>query len=452
MPFQIFEQDARWNPSYPQSKPVYFIEPRCRYEQFEFTPFVNDIIMELQERAKNSPETIDENRSGLLVYWPEDNFWYYCAIKRYNKYEDKFDLSYDDGADEAVHLWEEKFLTMDKFNQIKDRLEQPSTSYEKRHMYAYDQPSKTSNNHDPYMDNQKRNFKRQSSKEDKPEKFTIDGFTILAQDCSDDSEDSFIGDKNFDDRFPAKTPNEKNLNEQYLDKKNGMLIEGQYTGQSSMPSRAEYNNTKHYKSYMYSTNQYSLEDESNFIIKSGPFETMKVPNANDTNINDALRIEQEEWEQIYTPKLLSSILNKANSTLFEPLSRASNANETEKVNERGYPTTRAAKTQVNEYNKDWIKTLRQKHLLPSAQRIRRDMKLFEKRFYERYLSSGYKLWECPTCETLELKFMICEDRDPMDFINLHEKYLQNKIQKENVTNKNGLYQNQTIIFVNKASI
>lgn len=48
--------------------------------------------------------------------------------------------------------------------------------------------------------------------------------------------------------------------------------------------------------------------------------------------------------------------------------------------------------------------------------------------------------------------MICEDRDPMDFINLHEKYLQNKIQKENVTNKNGLYQNQTIIFVNKASI
>lgn len=80
------------------------------------------------------------------------------------------------------------------------------------------------------------------------------------------------------------------------------------------------------------------------------------------------------------------------------------------------------------------------------------MKAFEKKFYERYLSAGYKLWECPTCETLELKFMIRNERDSSEFITLHEKYLQRKIDKENIQNQNGIYQNHTIVFLNKAGI
>lgn len=80
------------------------------------------------------------------------------------------------------------------------------------------------------------------------------------------------------------------------------------------------------------------------------------------------------------------------------------------------------------------------------------MKAYEKKFYERYLSSGYKLCECPTCETLELKFMIFNDRDPLDYKYLHEQYLQKKINKDSIVRKDGIYQNNTIIFLNKAGI
>jgi hypothetical protein len=77
MMFQNFEQDASSFPSYPQMKAVCFMEPRCRYEQFELTEHVAQIVMKFQEQARHSPETIEDNKLGILVYWPDDKLWYY---------------------------------------------------------------------------------------------------------------------------------------------------------------------------------------------------------------------------------------------------------------------------------------------------------------------------------------------------------------------------------------
>ena len=46
---------------------------------------------------------------------------------------------------------------------------------------------------------------------------------------------------------------------------------------------------------------------------------------------------------------------------------------------------------ANSLNSECMMACRQKHLLPSSQRIINDMNAFENKFYERYLSSGYKL-------------------------------------------------------------
>jgi len=91
-------------------------------------------------------------------------------------------------------------------------------------------------------------------------------------------------------------------------------------------------------------------------------------------------------------------------------------------------------------------------MLPSAQRIIKDMKCFENKFYERYLSNGYKLCECSICNKLLLKFMIKEDRDCNEYQSLHELYLNKKLCQERIQTNEGLYQNHTIIFLNKAGI
>lgn len=88
-------------------------------------------------------------------------------------------------------------------------------------------------------------------------------------------------------------------------------------------------------------------------------------------------------------------------------------------------------------------------MLPSAERIRKDMKAYEKKFYERYLSQGYKICECPTCKTLSLKFMITENGNPQDYWKLHSAYLQRKQSKGHVVMKDGLYQNQTVVILQK---
>lgn len=150
-------------------------------------------------------------------------------------------------------------------------------------------------------------------------------------------------------------------------------------------------------------------------------------------------------------KLMTHMLDKSNSGLFESQYSRANGQNGNQASDRGYPSTRAISNVAATLSKEYLTAVRQKHMLPSSQRIRRDMKAQEKKFYERYLSSGYKLCECQTCDTLEMRFMIQEDRDPDDYKYMHQKYLEKKINKENITRKNGLYQNHTIIFVNKTN-
>jgi len=48
--------------------------------------------------------------------------------------------------------------------------------------------------------------------------------------------------------------------------------------------------------------------------------------------------------------------------------------------------------------------------------------------------------------------MIKEDRDPNDYHRIHEAYLKKKNLQEGIQHVNGIYQNHSIIFVNKAGI
>lgn len=58
----------------------------------------------------------------LLVYWPEDKVWYHCSVRGFIPTINKFELYYDDGVQETVTLYEECFITLEKFKQIKHKL------------------------------------------------------------------------------------------------------------------------------------------------------------------------------------------------------------------------------------------------------------------------------------------------------------------------------------------
>jgi hypothetical protein len=435
-PFQIYETDPGFGASYPQQKQAIYMAPKWRYEQFEITPFVEEVISEYQERAKNMPNSLMDNNKILLIYWPEDRVFYYCTARSYNKFTDKFDLYYEDGVEEAVQLWDESFLTLDKFNMIKHKLEPPKAGYERAPFNAndyppnywyqpsYDTKMKNGNHQEIYGESEKKITKRSVSKDTNnntkqiklPVKVQIDEFTIIAKECSpSDWESSLSGEQSYEE-YQEKIQYDKSPKFENDDKKK---------------------------------NKFALDESSNFIIKTGPFDTVKIPNSKNENVNEAILTEKKECEQIYTPRLFNFLFGKNHSNWYEEFNGRMKDQYNQRSNDRAYPTTRSA---LNDVNGDWTMAWRQKHLLPSAQRIRRDMKVFEKKFYERYLSNGYKLWDWPVCLNMELKFLIKEDRDPMDFKHLHEKYLQKKLRKEKISRKGGIYQNHTIIFLNKAGI
>lgn len=334
----MYEGEAPSNAMYPLQKQMGYMEPKCKFEQFEVTPFVNEIIVEFQEKAKNLPKALAENRPPLLVYWPEDKLWYYCSVRGYNQYTDKFELRYDDGVEETVHLWEEKFLTLESFNLIKHKLEAPRQSYDRNpvsmheyinSMWYSELPEvrmKNGMNGIPYSDltpkipKSNNNAKDTSNvKVSKPEeKVVIDGFTIVAKEYDVSSDDSFLSDEKSFEEYEEKITFEKNLHDEQMDKKKNTFASqsGNHTMMNFSPelqalptskqqreaatkdaSKAEYLYSKAYKDkeLLYAGNHtFSLEEGSNFVIKNGPFETVKVLDAKKQSINDALAIEKEE--------------------------------------------------------------------------------------------------------------------------------------------------------------
>ena len=120
--------------------------------------------------------------------------------------------------------------------------------------------------------------------------------------------------------------------------------------------------------------------------------------------------------------------------------------------ERDYPPPQVSQSNTNASHSSCTIGCRQKYMLPSAGRIVKDMKHFENKFYERFLWNGYKFCECSICNKLLLKFMIKEDRDCNEYHDLHKDYLNRKLIKEGIKKVDGVYQNHTIIFVNKAGI
>jgi hypothetical protein len=150
------------------------------------------------------PNSLMDNNKILLIYWPEDRVFYYCTARSYNKFTDKFDLYYEDGVEEAVQLWDESFLTLDKFNLIKHKLEPPKAGYERAPFNAndyppnywyqpsYDTKMKNGNHQEIYGESEKKITKRSVSKDTNnntkqiklPVKVQIDEFTIIAKECS----------------------------------------------------------------------------------------------------------------------------------------------------------------------------------------------------------------------------------------------------------------------------
>ena len=163
----------------------------------------------------------------------------------------------------------------------------------------------------------------------------------------------------------------------------------------------------------------------------GPFYTIKISKESKENDDDYIQAQREE-----TAQLCNGILRAYNEELahsFEHNYDPYGSNKFRKNN---------GATEYDQYS-----ALRQEALIPSAERINIDMRAAEKKYYERYLSEGYKPCECDACETLELRFLIKNERDPADYKNLHQNYLKEKIQTEKIKKVNNLYQNHTIIIV-----
>ena len=160
--------------------------------------------------------------------------------------------------------------------------------------------------------------------------------------------------------------------------------------------RLEYNAAKMYKKIDESdarTQGFSIEDNQSNVTKIGPFETNKVPNSRNQDLNDPMSIEKQEVDQIYTPQRLNSLLGLQSSPYMDNFNSRVSGQNNQMLADRDFPMTRAASNPFNGLNSDCMQAIRQKHLLPSAQRILTDMEATEKKFYERFLSTGYKLCE-----------------------------------------------------------
>lgn len=133
---------------------------------------------------------------------------------------------------------------------------------------------------------------------------------------------------------------------------------------------------------------FSLDDDSNYVIKSGPFSVTKIPDSKDIGLNDTLRIEKEENGQI----ALSLIKQYCRNHIGVLESNEDNLSESNFRKPNGLnPSIKSPISQsINPKLAECMLSCRHKQFLPTSYRIKRDMKAFEKKFYERYMSCGYK--------------------------------------------------------------
>lgn len=315
------------------------MEPKCQYEQFEFTPYISNMVAEFQETAKRSAKKLANNKTPLLVYWADDNLWYYCTIVDYNEYADKSLLTYDDGVQESIHLWEEKFITVERYNQIKHKLEPSKRGYERfdsmqqeypsMDYYAYHSDMRPGrmlrggkeHNYPPQM--AKRSYSKdtngaKSARQREPTNVKIDNFVIVERELDPDDDDSFLSDEKSYEEYEEKIAYDKSPQAEFADKKkntfasqvamgNGMqfsqdqhhavrsktnmMSEGKHMGHGEYLGERNYRNKE---MLMAPNHHYGIDESSNYVIRNGPFEISKNPDAKIPEVNTALQIEKEE--------------------------------------------------------------------------------------------------------------------------------------------------------------
>jgi hypothetical protein len=289
--------------------------PKCRYENFEMTSQLLEAVSKFQKQAKNQPDSLLDTKLTLLVYWPDDKVWYYCTPQGYDKYSDKFELLYDDGVKENVHLWAEQFI-------VYDRVPFQVNDYSASYWYGNQQDYKSKNGalNESYQEAERKYPKRPESKDttalkNKPvEKVQIEEFTILAKEYDAYSENSSLSDENMNYQETDKGQHEQKSRLEHMERRknsvkskrdlnNYLNLSGEGHGYSSVRSRGNHPDNREHSGVrmqkdkdlrLPANHSFSLEETANSVIKNGPFETIKIPRAKEEEHNQALMIEKKE--------------------------------------------------------------------------------------------------------------------------------------------------------------
>jgi hypothetical protein len=360
---------------------------------------VDTVTQKCQRVVIEEPEEINIAGMLLLVYWPEDNLWYYCQVKGYDPNTRKHTLEYDDGVVEQINLVEERFMTEHKFHEIKEELRHHKLYAEQEARHHQELQSSMRNampQPEPEPQEAPRMHKKPTNGESSmvvskhTEKIEIDGFTMLAREyeSSDDSfmdEDEYVQEffpkADFDDTMyngfvrQKKPQAQYDQNEDYalsLQQPNGYQMNYK-NGQGDDYEMGIANSRELHKKTAYPNMQsYSWESQNKGNVPNGPFIIKKTVETNKCSNNEYIQVQADENAQL--SNALMRLHTEDNVNTFD----------------RGFNNYDSGKTRANglSLNSSDIPVI-----YPSAERVRRDMKAFEHKFYERYLSDGYKLCE-----------------------------------------------------------
>lgn len=87
-------------------------DPQCPHEKLKETEFLERTVRYMQSIAKSNPNQFtQEDSKRILVSWPYDiNNWYYAEVTSFDQSTFKHHLVYQDGEEEDVVLFEERFI------------------------------------------------------------------------------------------------------------------------------------------------------------------------------------------------------------------------------------------------------------------------------------------------------------------------------------------------------
>lgn len=413
--FQNYETEAPFAASYPKHKQNNLTVARCRFEKIEYSRHVGELVSTFQNKARNDPDYFTDNNSSLLVYWEDDKVWYHCKVISYDREVEKFNLEYDDGVLESVSLWKETFITYDQLPQRRNEITTAGYYEGNGQMYMHGPRKVTSRRKG--QDHSRSKVGKEVHRE------VVDKFLIVEKEYITSRDDSSISSEDMqyeeeDERMqygnqymvnqgdgrraymgaPAEAAGDDQYHQDIMHSSSRHpSVKHQYNSHMMESARGDYNHAKMYKrgEEMDERMQESRAEETQVQAKKvGPFETTKSQSSRSQGMTDAMSVERKETEQIYTPNNFNTLFGTHQQPSSEAYGNPMVSFNSQRNPERDIMMQGGPSREDHMISPEMIKTLRQNNMLPSAGRIIKDMKAYEKRFYERFLSSGYKLCEC----------------------------------------------------------